>query len=360
MALIASQRLTSIKREVEELHPTLKWLLPKLPRVIDVEYCHGVNEMGADFVVSRADDAFRTTEYIGVIAKVGKIVQNFVDIERHIDECTVPRFVQNGKTEARLTEIWVIATKNITNGAKRKIYTKYSDRAIKFIDGAKLQQLIDEHTASDRNRLPSDVYERSRKRLSWESKLIPKAQIDNIRYSFTRPQFIHPLLIRKLVGQVSDPYEATTGVDVAITNRSELSFGTFNVSSQGGRSHVSWRGWEQSILRDSVERRSSYSYSHIATSESGIELVECYDCGGGSGVFGSVGFLSWERDSGFNSCINSSDISSERIILKSLGSIPLGDRYGGNITFEGGVLVIGPDEGWYRRGDATVRRIPVP
>ncbi len=203
-------------------------------------------------------------------------------------------------------------------------------------------------------------YERSRERKPWESRLIPRSQIDNLRYSFTRPEFLHPLIIRKLVGQVSDPYEVATGVDVAITNQSERSFGTFKVCTQRGRILVSWRAWEQSILLDSVERRSSYSYSHIATSESGIELVQCSDCGGGSGVFGSVAFFSWERDSGFNSCIDAPDTSSERIILKSLGSIPLGDRYDGEITYEDGVLDIGPDEGWFRLGDATIRRIPVP
>ena len=205
-----------------------------------------------------------------------------------------------------------------------------------------------------------DRHEWSRKRKPWESRLIPRSRIDNLRYSFTRPEFIHPLIIRKLVGQVSDPYEVAAGVDVAITNQSERSFGTFKISTHRGRILVSWRAWEQSILLDSVERRSSYSYSHIATSESGIELVQCSECGGGSSVFGCVAFFSWERDSGFNSCIDASDTSSERIILKFLGSISLGDRYDGEITYEDGVLDIGPDEGWYRLGDATIRRVPVP
>ena len=50
---------------------------------------------------------------------------------------------QGGKQRIRITEIWVIATKHITNGAKAKIFDKYSTRKIEFIDGAALEKLVD-------------------------------------------------------------------------------------------------------------------------------------------------------------------------------------------------------------------------
>ncbi len=159
MAPIANEKLDSIKREVDDLHPLLESLLSKLPRVNDVEYCHGVDEMGADFVVTRTDDVLGDTEYIGVIAKLGKIVQNLTEIERQIEECRVPRLVQNGKKKIRLTEIWIVATKHITNGAKTKIYSKYSDRAIKFINGSQLEKLVDKYTPLAWNDLPIIVGE---------------------------------------------------------------------------------------------------------------------------------------------------------------------------------------------------------
>ena len=159
MAQIANEKLNSIKREVDDLHPLLNAVLPKLPRVQAVEYHHGVDEKGADFVISRTNDTFGNTEYIGVIAKVGKIVQDLAAIERQIDECDLPRLVQGGKKKVRLTEIWVVATKHITQGAKEKIYHKYSTRKIEFIDGATLQKLVDQHTPLAWSHLPIAVGE---------------------------------------------------------------------------------------------------------------------------------------------------------------------------------------------------------
>ncbi len=159
MAQIANQKLSSIKREVDDLHPLLRAVLPKLPRVHAVEYHHGADEKGADFVISRTNDTFGHTEYIGVIAKVGKIVQDLAAIERQIDECDLPRLVQGGKKKVRLTEIWVVATKHITQGAKEKIFHKYSTRKIEFIDGATLERLVDQHTPLAWSHLPIAVGE---------------------------------------------------------------------------------------------------------------------------------------------------------------------------------------------------------
>ena len=159
MAQIASKKLGPITREVKDLHPLLKAVLPKLPRVQYVEYHHGVDEMGADFVISRTNDTFGNTEYIGVIAKVGKIVQDFADIERQIDECNVPRFFRNGKEKIRITEIWVVFTKHITQGAKKKIFQKYSTRKIEFIDGPTLGKLVDDYAPLAWSGLPIVVGE---------------------------------------------------------------------------------------------------------------------------------------------------------------------------------------------------------
>ena len=153
------QGLDSIKKEVEDLHPLLKVILPKLPRVDHVEYCHGTAEMGADFVISRTDDTFNNTEYIGVIAKVGKIVQNLADIERQIEECSLPRLDHSGKTKIRITEIWVIATKHITQNAKKKIFHKYETRKIEFIDGSTLENIIDRYAPLAWSSLPIVVGE---------------------------------------------------------------------------------------------------------------------------------------------------------------------------------------------------------
>lgn len=142
------EQLNKIVDEVKELHPLLKALLPKLPRVIDLEYTHGPNEKGADFVIARQNDTFGYTEYVGIIAKIGKISQNFDDIERQIDECEMIRFFRGGKQQIQIDEVWVITTQGITNNAQEKINHKFKSRKISFVDGERLAKLIDTHLPS--------------------------------------------------------------------------------------------------------------------------------------------------------------------------------------------------------------------
>ncbi|MDX2110344.1 MAG: NACHT domain-containing protein [Verrucomicrobiota bacterium] len=145
MQINKSERLGAIKDEVNDFHPLLELLLPKLSRIKEVQYTHGSNEMGADFVISRMDDTFGDIEYIGIIAKVGKIVQDFMSIERQIDECAIERFFLNGRKKIYISEVWVINNSTITQGAQAKIHEKYKTRKIIFIDGARLINLIEQH-----------------------------------------------------------------------------------------------------------------------------------------------------------------------------------------------------------------------
>ena len=145
MASTKLSRLDQITDEVNDLHPLLNQLLPKLPGVQEVEYTHGPTEMGADFVLSRLDDALDSIRYVGVIAKTGGIRQDHSPIDRQIDECAVPRLFQAGKKRIRLDEIWVIVTGTVTKNAQDKIHDVYRLRNIQFINGAKLETLIDRH-----------------------------------------------------------------------------------------------------------------------------------------------------------------------------------------------------------------------
>ena len=173
-----------------------------------------------------------------------------------------------------------------------------------------------------------------------------QSSLEHSHYSFTREEFVHPLIVRELLGWLSDSTETVISVDIASSNRSNRFYGEFNVSDRDGRSWVRWASSEREFFR----------YAHIATSPSGVEMVECYDCGGGSGVFGSVGLFCLEYDRALE---EEKESTRERVILKTLGSIVLGDRYTGKITYEDGFLVIGPDNGWFNRGLDAARKIPV-
>lgn len=139
------ERIERIDDEVGELHPLLAGILPKLERVTYVENTHGPNEMGADFVLERTDSALGTSDYIGVVAKTDKILQNFTEVERQIDECAMPRLIRQGKESVRLPEVWVITSKSFSQNAKSKISEKFSTRKVHFFDSAWLAKKVDEH-----------------------------------------------------------------------------------------------------------------------------------------------------------------------------------------------------------------------
>ena len=102
----------------------------------------------------------------------------------------------------------------------------------------------------------------------------------------------------------------------------------------------------------SDEPSSTIQYAHVATTQAGTELVQCHTCGGGSGVFGYVaafGITKEEALSGHN-----------RIALTILGSVGLGDRYSGRIHYDGRFLRVGPDRGWFNRGQEAERKVRIP
>jgi hypothetical protein len=149
--------LTELKDEVKDFHPVLKSLLKKLPRIKKVEYTHGPDEKGADFVSLRHDDTLESDEYIGVIVKVGRIVQDLSKIREQIEECDLERTFDNGKKKIRIDEIWIVTNEHITEGAKEKIFDSYASRKIKFIQNDDLIELIDKYLPNFWYDIPIDI-----------------------------------------------------------------------------------------------------------------------------------------------------------------------------------------------------------
>lgn len=136
-------RLKKLEREVQDFHPLLRILLKRIPYIRNLEYNQGPNEKGADFVLEKADDILDSTFYVGVIVKIGKIKQDFAEIERQIDECGMERTFDNGKKKIFLSEIWIISNDSITDNAQQKIHHKFKHSSIVFFDVEKVAVLID-------------------------------------------------------------------------------------------------------------------------------------------------------------------------------------------------------------------------
>lgn len=139
------QRVEMIDSEVGELHPLLQSIFAQMANVQYVEYTHGPNEIGADFIIERRDDELGRTNFIGVVAKTDRILQSFADVERQIDECGDARWIKGGMENVRLPEVWVITSKSISHNAKGRIEEKFKTRKIHFFESDWLVGQIDRH-----------------------------------------------------------------------------------------------------------------------------------------------------------------------------------------------------------------------
>jgi hypothetical protein len=119
------ERVESIDDEVRELHPLLQSIFKKLKNISYVEYTHGPDEKGADFVLKKMDAEIDSSHFVGVVAKADKILQNFSDVERQIDECSHRRLIRQGKEEVRLPEVWVVTSKSVSQNAKERFMRSF-------------------------------------------------------------------------------------------------------------------------------------------------------------------------------------------------------------------------------------------
>lgn len=138
-------KIKSLKAEVGDFHPLLHSIFDTMTNITSVEYTHGVNEKGADFVLTKFDDIIGDTFYIGVIVKIGKIQIDYTDIERQIEECELPRTILGGKKTIRLSEIWIITNDTVSNNAEEKIFHKFAHKKIFFIEHSRVIKWIDNY-----------------------------------------------------------------------------------------------------------------------------------------------------------------------------------------------------------------------
>jgi hypothetical protein len=174
------------------------------------------------------------------------------------------------------------------------------------------------------------------------------ADWEQTRFSFVQEEYIHPRIVQELRGWMSDQTQTVAAVDLVAANKSNRFYGAFWVRKVDQRLWVGWNDGKQ-----------EFSYSYIARSPSGVHIVECSDHGGGTGIFKSILLLAFDCDRSLDEASSGALFTRERILLKILGSIALGDRYSGTIEYRDGLLRIGPDEGWFKRGEVASKVIPI-
>ena len=107
-----------------------------------------------------------------------------------------------------------------------------------------------------------------------------ECELESTSFSFHHEEYVHPLIVKELLGWISDSCSTVVSVDLGAANRSNRFLGDFSVN-----------GDEAKALVECQDAEAIFVYRHVATTPSGVEVVECYDYGGGSGVFGTIGFF---------------------------------------------------------------------
>ena len=188
--------LSNLKSEVRDLHPHLQELFNKINGIREVEYTHGPNEFGADFIITKQDNITSEIRYVGVIAKNNGINQGATDeIVRQIKECvSIKRPINNGANKVRMNDVWVIANGTISNNAKEKIEQSVLMPGITYTDRKKLAALMHTYNYNISDDLPTSISICLSKQSSLAERL--KSQSVGLGISETENIFINQKVIK--------------------------------------------------------------------------------------------------------------------------------------------------------------------
>jgi hypothetical protein len=156
----------------------------------------------------------------------------------------------------------------------------------------------------------------------------------HLRFSFTRNEYVNPRIVHELLGLISDSAETVTQIDLVASNQSNRFYAKPIIRDVQGRE------W---VYVEYGSDEGYFAYSYVATSPSGVHLLESLENTGGRSTFYSIILLTLNSDKSLDPLGDGVQMR-ERVMLKTLGSIILGDRYHGEITYDGKNLRIGADQ----------------
>lgn len=122
--------------------------------------------------------------------------------------------------------------------------------------------------------------------LSLTPRTAPVLNLAHTRYSFSKPEYIKPMIIADLYGWISDLGGQVVSVNVPGANESNRYC-----------AEVTANGTDTNPVVTARDDESSFSYQYLGCSFSGVHLLQTWSSGGGSGVFCAVIIVTLSRES---------------------------------------------------------------
>lgn len=170
-----------------------------------------------------------------------------------------------------------------------------------------------------------------------------------LRTSFTGEPYIHPRVIEELRGWLSDSDSDIAAIDVASA-----------LESNKYRDPIRVQSYEHELWVEAIDQihKSSFSYRFLGRSPAGVHAIVTTENGGGSGTFFTVMFLVFQLDQYIDLDETKPEVR-DRILLKCVGKLSLGDRYDGDLRFDNGRLFIGERRAFFPEYQSVPRVIMV-
>jgi hypothetical protein len=167
--------------------------------------------------------------------------------------------------------------------------------------------------------------------------------------SFTHAPFISPRIIQDLSCWISDQGDQVVAIDLDAQNSNRYAGEPQVKHIQGQNPCVCW---QEVTVQEGQTNETQFGYQYVGRTASGIEVLVTSDWGGGSGVFRNLLLLKFEYDYGISCDWDKGVIRAgkERLLIKKVGEIALGDRWNGELRVEGNAILVGKDKGWFTSG----------
>ena len=165
-------------------------------------------------------------------------------------------------------------------------------------------------------------------------------------YSFRQAPFVSPMIVKDLTTWLSDSGQQVVAINVTESQGSNRYSGEIQTRTlEKDRTYVYVRS--QGTGPDA--REPEFGYQHLGRLTCGVDVLLTKDSGGGSGVFTDLLLVGLETDArGITTEETPSKPSEQtlrfnekRLLIKSVGTVHLGDRWAGQLKVTGNDISIG-------------------